>query len=289
MKNSLLIIDGMNLLYRAAYSYRNLSNEAGIETGGFYGFIKLIIKYAKNYNSKRIVVAWESKDGNNWRNHYLPEYKKNRNDSERPQVNLIMDLLKLARIPQISKLNNEADDIIAGLCFLFKENIKIVSRDKDMLQLINDEHKIRVVLPENKIDKIFCEKDFIERYEFHPKFMSLYLSIMGDTSDNIPGVPGYGKKRATQLIKDYGVDLIDTDFYAEHQPIIDRNLLITHLINKDAGINSNDIIIGDSYKPNKKGIKKLLDFMEIKNISVEDIIKLSSVNFKMELALLINR
>lgn len=279
----------MNLLYRAAYSYRNLSNDAGIPTGGFYGFLKLVIKYAKNYSTNRIVVAWESKDGSNWRTRYLPEYKGNRSDNDRPQINLIADLLRLARIPQVSKLNNEADDVIAGLCCMFKENIKIVTRDKDMLQLINDKNKIRVVLPENKVDRIFCEKDFIDRYGFESKYMSLYLSIMGDSSDNITGVPGYGKKRSAQLIKDYGSDIVDTDFYAEHEDLIIRNLLVTHLINKDLGINFRDIDIGDEYKPNKKGIKKILDFMEVKNISVEDVIELSTVDFKMELALLVDR
>ncbi|MBP6869373.1 DNA polymerase I [Candidatus Babeliales bacterium] len=200
-KSPIFIIDGSSFLYRAYYAMRPLQTSKGMTVQAVYGFCRMIRKLIKDFKIDHIVIVWDSK-GKNIRHEIFPEYKATRQAPPTDlfeQKELIIQFLQDLKIQQLSQSGIEADDLIYSLARKFHEeshDVVIVSGDKDLAQMVN--HTIKIFDPFK--DKFMGQDELEASYGFPLYKLPFYFSILGDTSDNIPGVKGIGTKGATDLV-----------------------------------------------------------------------------------------
>ncbi|WP_342257981.1 DNA polymerase I [Spiroplasma endosymbiont of Nomada ruficornis] len=207
-----LIIDGNNLLFKAyyatAYQGVNLHSLQGIPTNAVYAFIRMLIKYLKSNNYASVLVAFDA-GRKTFRHETLATYKGKR--SETPvelieQLNLVKIFLDLAQIPWGQINNYEADDIIGSIVknkVASNYQIDIMSSDKDLLQLLDN--NIKILNPQKGMSdlKVITISTFQSEYELLPYQVTDLKGLMGDSSDNLPGIKGIGQKTAISLLKEY--------------------------------------------------------------------------------------
>ena len=204
-KAPIFIVDGSSFLYRAYYGMRPLQTTQGICVQAVYSFCRMIRKLIKDFSIEHIVIVWDSK-GKNIRHEIFPEYKATRQSAPSDlfvQKDFILEFLSDIKMAQLSIEGIEADDLIYALAQKFNDQgfpIMIVSSDKDLAQIVtNDSIKIFDAFKE----KVFDEQAFVEKYGFPVAKLPFYFAILGDSSDNIPGVKGIGEKGATELVKQF--------------------------------------------------------------------------------------
>lgn len=206
-ENTILVIDGTNLIYRNHFVHTYKKTEAGIHTGGLYGTIRSLRSYINNFNPKQVFICFD-KTNYTFRNEMYPDYKMNRKKTDielKNQFPMLREYCKLVNIPFIEMDLYEADDLIGSLCCKAEEyNLHpyAVSGDRDLLQLINK--GVEVVYLSNRGPIVYGEDEFTEEYNIHPNQFIDYKALLGDSSDNIPGVPGIGKKTSAKLLGLYG-------------------------------------------------------------------------------------
>lgn len=212
-QSPVFIIDGSSFLYRAYYGMRPLQTSQGVSVQAVYSFCRMIRKIIKDFNVEHIVVVWDSK-GKNARHEIFPEYKATRQAPPSDlfeQKELILQFLTQIKMAQLSQVGIEADDLIGSLAKKFNDlgcQIMVVSGDKDLAQIVtNDAIKIFDAFKE----KVVNEEQLVAQYGFPLSKLPFYFSLLGDASDNIPGVKGIGKKGATDLVVQF--DSLD-DLYA---------------------------------------------------------------------------
>ncbi len=204
-KNTFFIIDGSSYIYRAFYAIRRLSNSRGMATQAVYGFLTMLLKVLRERKPEYICVVFDA--GRSFRHEMSSSYKATRQvmpEELGPQIPYIKKVVQYAGVPQMELEGYEADDLIATLAQWASGrglDIVVVSGDKDLHQLISDP-VIRQWDPQN--DRLFTEGVVKEKFGVTPAQMVDYLSLVGDTSDNIPGVKGIGEKTASQLLQKYG-------------------------------------------------------------------------------------
>ncbi len=212
VKRRVLLIDGNSFCYRAFYAIKSLSTSTGQPTNAIYGFVTMLNKLLAEYKPQYLAVAFDVK-GPTFRHKKFTDYKIHRKpmpDDLRVQLPTIKKILKAYRICVFEKEGYEADDIIATLAKGLSEagaaaapalEILIVTRDKDMLQLVNN--TVKVVNP-HKDELILDEAWVRKRFGVAPEKITEIMALAGDASDNIPGVPGIGEAGAMELIKKFG-------------------------------------------------------------------------------------
>lgn len=198
------LIDGSSYIYRAFYAMRDLSTSKGLPTNATYILARMLSKILKEKAPEYISFILDSK-GPTIRHEIYEEYKAKRQKmpgSLQVQIPYILELIDAFGLPILQKEGYEADDIIATLTRRFKDKARvvIVSGDKDLMQLVGD----NVTIWDTLKDKIFDPDGVKEKYGVGPEYISDLLAIMGDSSDNIPGVPGIGQKGAINLISKMG-------------------------------------------------------------------------------------
>ncbi|MBN2687647.1 MAG: DNA polymerase I, partial [Deltaproteobacteria bacterium] len=204
-KKKLFLVDGSNYVYRAYYAIRQLSNSKGFPTNAIYGFTNMLVKLCRDFHPDYIAVVFDSK-GPTFRHEAYEDYKANRSampDDLIPQMPFIKDIVRGFAMPVIEREGMEADDIIgtiATACVPPGVDTVIVSGDKDLMQLVSGS----VVVVDTMKDKTYDVEGVKERFGVAPEQVVDILGLAGDTSDNIPGVPGVGEKTALKLIKEYG-------------------------------------------------------------------------------------
>ncbi len=211
--NKLVLIDGNSILNRAFYGImgsKMLMTADGTYTNAVYGFLAIMFKILEDINPKYLVVTFDLKAPTH-RHKLYDQYKANRKgmpDELAMQMPLIKEVLRAMNICIIEKEGYEADDVIGTLSkYGQKEglDVTILTGDRDSFQLIDE--KIRVRIPRTKMGKTETEdytvQKILEEYGLEPKKLIEVKGLMGDTSDNIPGVPGVGEKTAINLIKEY--------------------------------------------------------------------------------------
>ena len=204
-KPTLFLIDGSNYIYRAFYAIRELSNSKGFPTNAIYGFTTMLMKLCRDHEPDYIAVVFDSK-GPTFRHEVYEEYKANRKampDELIPQIPCIKDVVKGFSMPVIEEEGLEADDIIGSLVEKYRRQgfqTVIVSGDKDLMQLVAD----NVIMIDTMKDKVYDVEGVRERFGVGPEKVSEVLGLAGDTSDNIPGIPGVGEKTAKKLILEFG-------------------------------------------------------------------------------------
>ncbi len=204
------LLDGHSLAYRAFYALpSDLATPAGQVTNAVFGFTSMLIKLLTEQHPDAVVVAWDM-PGPTFRTEAFPDYKAQREaapDLFRDQVPLIREVLDALGIPQIGVEGVEADDVIATLAAEARRrgwDVLVVTGDRDAFQLI--EPGVTVLYTRRGIsDTVEATAEWlVERYGVTPERYVDYAALRGDTSDNLPGVPGVGEKTAARLIRDYG-------------------------------------------------------------------------------------
>ncbi len=201
----LILIDGSSYLFRAYYALPPLNNTNGMATGAIFGVANMLKKLIKENDTDHVVMIFDAKGGS-FRNKLYSEYKANRGvmpDDLAPQIQPLHDLIDAMGVPRIVIPGVEADDVIATLtqeALKNKWEVLISTGDKDLTQLVNKHVKIINTMTDTILDEAGVEKKF----GVPPKLMLDYLSLIGDSSDNIPGIPGVGPKTATKWLTEYG-------------------------------------------------------------------------------------
>ena len=203
----LLIIDGHAYAYRAFFAIRSLSSPSGQATNAIYGFIRMLAKMLERVRPSHIIVIWDGGLAPE-RMTLLPEYKAQR--AEMPpdlekQLDPIVSYLRAANVFSYLKESCEADDCIAAIARQATEagmDVVIASSDKDFMQLVSP--KVKLLNPHDKSDTL-CDVECVKRKTgVEPTQIVDWLSLIGDSVDNIPGVPGVGPKTATDLLRQFG-------------------------------------------------------------------------------------
>ncbi len=235
MNKKLVLIDGHSIINRAFYGVPDLTNSEGLHTNAVYGFLNIMFKILDEEKADNMVVAFDVKQPT-FRHKMYEQYKGTRKpmpDELREQVPLLQEVLKAMNITIATLPGFEADDVIGTLAKNAVGNgyeVSVISGDRDLLQLA-DEH-IQIRIPKTKKGGTEIEnyypKQVEEEYLVSPTAFIDVKALMGDTSDNIPGVPSIGVKTATKLISTYGsldnlYEKID-----EVKPERIKNLLIEH-------------------------------------------------------------
>ncbi len=210
-RKRLFLIDGYAMLYRAHFAFiRNpLITSYGLPTGALYGFINQVFRLIRNEKPDYLAAVFDSKE-KTFRHERYPEYKATREkmpDELSEQLPYLWELLEAMRIVTLSKPGFEADDIIGTLARYGAEHgldVYIVSGDKDFMQLVNDHIFLYAPAGRNMTMRIYDRNEVIDKWGVPPEKIIDLLGLMGDSSDNIPGVRGVGEKSAVKLIKEYG-------------------------------------------------------------------------------------
>ncbi|MCF8566213.1 DNA polymerase I [Alicyclobacillus tolerans] len=204
----LMLIDGNSITYRAFFALPPLSNARGQYTNAVYGFTQMLLKMLQDEQPTHIAVAFDA-GKQTFRHDYYQEYKGTRQKTPgelSEQFPLVREVLASFGIPALEVPNYEADDIIGTLSRLADEqgiSTLIVSGDKDLLQLVSD--NVHAVLTRRGITEVdhYDKQAVFDRFSLTPKQIIDLKSLMGDSSDNIPGVPGVGEKTAVKLLQAY--------------------------------------------------------------------------------------
>ena len=200
----ILLIDGSSYLFRAFFAMPNLTTSAGVPTGAVRGTIMMIDKLVSSHQGSQVAVVFDPK-GDTFRNEIYPEYKANRPSmpSElREQIQPIHEIIRAMGFKLIIKDGVEADDVIGTLARMATEAKRetiISSSDKDMAQLVNE----HVTVVDSMSDKVWDSLGVREKFGVEPSQIVDLLALTGDTSDNIPGVPGVGPKTAAKWLGKY--------------------------------------------------------------------------------------
>ena len=204
--DTLTIIDGHSQVFKAYHAIRQLSTSTGIPTNAVYGFCQILQKLLKTRQPGHLVVAFDS-GGPTFRHEMYPEYKANRPpppEDFSQQMGLIIRVLEGMRVPIVAKPGFEADDIIATLAREATARgmrVDVVTPDKDLLQLVNDAVCILRIEPDKETE--FDRAAVKEKMGVWPEQVADYLALVGDTSDNVPGIRGIGPKSAAALLEKY--------------------------------------------------------------------------------------
>ncbi len=281
MKN-IILVDGNNLIFRSfyatAYSGVIMKNSKGFPTNALYSFIMMINRIIREDKPEYILVAFDK--GKTFRHEAYKDYKAGRRETPielKQQFPVAKEVLEAMGIKYFEIDNYEADDIIGTLSKMAHDDknfsCEIVSSDKDLLQLIDDDVVVRV--PKTNDYSIVDKKAFMEHYEVEPIRMIDLKALMGDASDNIPGVSGIGEKTAIKLLKEYNnidnlYDHIDEIKGSVHDKLVkdkkscyDSRDLATIVRDVDLGFSLEDTKYSEI---NEAKLKEILEELEFKSL-----------------------
>lgn len=208
--NKILLIDGHSILNRAFYGVPDLTNADGLHTNAVYGFLNIMFKILDQEKPEYLTVAFDV-HAPTFRHEMFEEYKGTRKpmaEELRQQVPVIKEVLQAMGVKIVEKAGLEADDILGTISRMSERRgleVSVISGDRDLLQLATEHVKIRI--PKTKkgqteIEDYYAE-DVLNAYQVTPTEFIDLKALMGDTSDNIPGLPGVGEKTATKIITEY--------------------------------------------------------------------------------------
>lgn len=211
MDGKLVLVDGHSILNRAFFGIPDLTNSEGLHTNAVYGFLNILFKILDEEQPDYLTVAFDV-HAPTFRHKMYDAYKGTRKpmaEELRQQVPLMKEMLTAMGVTIVEKEGYEADDLLGTIAKQSEEQgleVSIVSGDRDLLQLASDHIKIRIPKTKRTGTEIedYLAKDVVEKYQVTPLQFIDVKALMGDSADNIPGVPGIGEKTATALITAYG-------------------------------------------------------------------------------------
>ena len=210
MSEKIVLIDGHSIINRAFYGVPDLTNKDGLHTNGIFGFVNILFKILEEEKPDYLTVAFDVKHPT-FRHEMFAEYKGTRKGMPQElheQVPVLKDLLSAMGIKIMELPGYEADDLLGTVAKRSEEkgmDVLVVSGDRDLLQIVTDQ--IRVCIPKTKRGtteyEMYYTKDVQEKYGLLPLQIIELKALMGDSSDNIPGVPGIGEKTATAILQQF--------------------------------------------------------------------------------------
>ncbi|MDQ9681751.1 DNA polymerase I [Serratia marcescens] len=204
-ENPLILVDGSSYLYRAYHAFPPLTNSAGEPTGAMYGVLNMLRSLLLQYQPSHVAVVFDAK-GKTFRDDLFAEYKSHRPpmpDDLRAQIEPLHNMVKAMGLPLLVTPGVEADDVIGTLALEAEKAghaVLISTGDKDMAQLVTP----NVTLINTMNNTILGPQEVCDKYGIPPELIIDFLALMGDSSDNIPGVPGVGEKTAQALLQGIG-------------------------------------------------------------------------------------
>ncbi|MFQ3222705.1 MAG: DNA polymerase-1, partial [Porticoccaceae bacterium] len=204
-KTPVILVDGSSYLYRAFHALPPLTNSKGKPTGAVKGVINMMRRLQKDYPQSTLVVVFDAK-GKTFRDDIYPEYKANRPsmpDDLRLQIQPIHQIIQAMGLPMLVIDGVEADDVIGTLALeatAAEQPVIISTGDKDIAQMVNE----HITLVNTMTNTLMDREGVIEKFGIPPELIIDYLALLGDKSDNIPGVPGVGEKTALGLLQGIG-------------------------------------------------------------------------------------
>ncbi len=204
-QKKLVLVDGSSYLFRAYHGLPQLSSPTGHPTGAIYGVLNMLRKLIRDEQPDRVAVVFDAK-GKTFRNDIYPEYKANRPpmpDDLRVQIEPLHQIIRAQGFPLVSIEGVEADDVIGTMSCQATEQgyqVLISTGDKDMAQLVNENVRLINTMNNHFMDEVAV----VDKFQVRADQIVDYLALMGDSSDNIPGVPKVGPKTAARWIGEYG-------------------------------------------------------------------------------------
>ena len=286
MKDRIFVIDGSSYLYRAFHAMPPLSTSTGQPTGAVKGVTNMLMNLKKDSEGSPIIVVFDAK-GKTFRNNIYSEYKANRPpmpDELRNQLEPVKSICKAIGFPLIEIAGVEADDVIATIAKKAKDaKLKCVisSLDKDLMQLVDDPD---TTLMNTMKHEIFNEEKVLEKFGVKPSQIIDMLALVGDSSDNIPGVPKVGQKTAAKWLNEYGnIKTIKENAESIKGVVgenlrnslndLDRNIKLVSLkTDVDIGVDFSELLKSN---PNNEDLERIFAELEFttlnKNISKEPV------------------
>jgi DNA polymerase-1 len=208
MKGKLVLIDGNAILHRAFHALPPLTDKRGEPINAVYGLVSMLLRVIQDLKPTHIAVCFDEKE-KTFRQFEFPKYQAQRPplaDDLSSQFAKARRVVQAFEIPIYSKPGFEADDVIGTIAEKAKEDVVIVTGDRDQLQLVDDKKSIKLYMPIAGLAnaKLFGEAETKERMGVGPNLIDDYKALVGDPSDNYPGVPGIGPKTAVNLLEKYG-------------------------------------------------------------------------------------
>ena len=200
-----ILVDGSSYLFRAFHALPELTNSQGLQTGAIYGVLNMLRKLVDTYQPKYMAVVFDAK-GKTFRDELYPQYKAHRPPMPpelSSQVTPLLELVRATGLPMLQVSGVEADDVIGTLAAQATEvgwETVISTGDKDLAQLVNEQ----VSLINTMNDSCLDEQGVLDKFGVEPGQIIDYLSLVGDSSDNIPGIPKVGPKTAAKWLSQYG-------------------------------------------------------------------------------------
>lgn len=271
-KKKLMIIDGSSLIYRAFYALPLLTTKDGIYTNGIYGFLTMFYKVKEEQKPDYICVAFDKK-GPTFRSEEYDQYKANRQSTPSELVQqfpIIREILDAMKVKYLELSGFEADDIAGTLAKMAEKesmDVTLVTGDKDYLQLATDNTKVLITRKGITEVEEFDRNAIVEKYGITPEQMIDLKGLMGDQSDNIPGVPGIGEKTGLKLLKEY--DTIE-NIYENIENISGKKLKENLIENKHLAFLSRKL--GEIMTSVPLGLE--FEELQLEEPNLEDLIKL---------------
>jgi len=204
-RETIYLVDVSGYIFRAYHAVRYLTSSKGVPTNAVFGFTQMLLKLIKDYQPKYVGMVFDI-SRKSFRTELYPQYKAHRPPPPEdlvPQFALIRDVVRAFGTPVIELENYEADDLIGTLARRFEReghDVRIITSDKDLMQLVSD----RVKIIDTWKNKVIGISEVEERFGVEPGRVIEVMGLSGDTSDNVPGIPGIGEKTAIQLIREFG-------------------------------------------------------------------------------------
>ena len=233
MPEKLFLIDGSAIYYRSYFAFiRNpLINSKGENTSATFGFLSSLTKLIEDEKPEYIAVIFDTKEPT-FRHEIYPEYKATREkmpEEMAAQFPRLVDTLTRLNFVMLDKIGYEADDIIGTLCAKYAAkdlHVYIVSGDKDMAQLVNDHVFLYALGKSNQPSEVIDRKMVIEKMGIKPEQVVDWLALMGDSSDNIPGIPKVGNKTAVNMLQEYeSIDGLYKKIDSYKEGVVKQNLI----------------------------------------------------------------
>jgi 5'-3' exonuclease len=247
-KPSFMLVDGMALLFRAFYATsvtgQFMINSKGIPTNGIHGFIKHLFTAVSSFKPTHLAVCWDM-GSKTFRTEIFPSYKGNRGEAPIeliPQFDLVKEVVESFDIPNIGLLGYEADDCIGTIAQQMKDlaHVSILTGDQDILQLLDEDISVILLKKGYGNYHVHTPQTFFEEKGIQPKQMIDLKALMGDPSDNYPGVKGIGEKTALKLLKEFehveGIISNLDRLSKSHKSKIEQDLEMLHLSRRLAEI-----------------------------------------------------
>jgi len=212
MKNKIMLVDGMALLFRGffATAFRGnfMKTRDGVPTNGVYQFLRYFLDAIETFQPTHVICCWDM-GSQTFRTELYDAYKANREAPPEeliPQFDLVKDVVEAFEIPNIGLENYEADDCIGTLARTFEgeSDVLILTGDLDMLQLVSDSIHVAIMRKGQGNYEVFSGDNFYEKKGIYPHQIIDLKGMMGDSADNYPGVKGIGEKTGIKLLKKYG-------------------------------------------------------------------------------------